>query len=207
MTSVPHIAIVVASTRTKRFADYPLRWVLDQTAGNKHFTFEVVDLRDHTLPFENLEDSPAMNPRQYISADHRALGELFDAADGFLVLANEYNHGYSAPLKNTLDHYFVEFNRKPISFVGYGNAGGARAIEQLRQVADELDMASVRPTVNILGKFIMDIRGGNENVTEVFAPLEPRLEALLADLHWWALALATARKADLEKTDASDEND
>ena len=206
MTSVPHIAIVVASTRAKRFADYPLKWVLEQTATRTDFSFEVIDLRDHTLPTEILEESPAMNPRTYGSADHRALGELFDAADGFLVLANEYNHGYTAPLKNTLDHYFVEFNRKPIAFVGYGNVGGARAIEQLRQVADELDMASVRPTVNILGKYVMDIRGGNENVTEVFAPLEPRLDALLADLHWWATALATARRADREKTDASDED-
>ncbi len=205
MTSLPHIAIVVASTRTSRFADHPLRWVLERTKDNTDFTFEVVDLRDHTLPFDNLQGSAAANPRQYVSDDHRALGEAFDRADGFLVIVNEYNHGYSAPLKNTLDHFFVEFNRKPISFLGYGNVGGARAIEQLRQVADELDMASVRPTVNILGAFVMAIRGGNENVTEVFAPLEPRLDALLADLHWWANALKVARDADKEQTDASDE--
>jgi NAD(P)H-dependent FMN reductase len=205
MTLVPTIAIIVASTRTNRFADHPLKWVLERTAGNTDFTFEVVDLRDHTLPFENLQQSPAAFPRQYGSEDHRALGELFDAADGFLVIANEYNHGYSASLKNTLDHYFVEWNRKPISFLGYGNVGGARAIEQLRQVADELDMASVRPTVNILGNYVMEIRGGNENVTAVFGPLEPRLDALLADLHWWATALAAARNADKEVTDPSDE--
>jgi NAD(P)H-dependent FMN reductase len=205
MTFVPRIAIIVASTRTNRFADYPLKWVLERTAGRTDFTFEVVDLRDHTLPFENLQQSPAAFPRQYGTEDHRALGEVFEAADGFLVIANEYNHGYSAPLKTTLDHFFVEWGRKPISFLGYGNVGGARAIEQLRQVADELDMASVRPTVNIYGSYIMEIRGGNENVTEVFGPLEPRLDALLEDLRWWAVALAAARTADKELTDASDE--
>jgi NAD(P)H-dependent FMN reductase len=205
MTSTPHIVILVASTRTTRFADYPLKWVLEQTKDNSDFTFEVVDLRDHTLPFENLEGSAAMAPREYVSEDHQALGEIFDHADGFLVLVNEYNHGYSASLKNTFDHYFVEWNRKPVAFLGYGNAGGARAIEQLRQVIDELDMASVRPTVNILGQFVMAIRGGNENVTEVFQPLEVRLTALLNDLHWWATALKTARDADREQTDASDE--
>lgn len=206
MTSLPRIAIIVASTRTNRFADHPLKWLLEQTKDDKRFTFEVVDLREHTLPHETLQNSPAMNPRKYETEDHRALGELFDKADGFLVLANEYNHGYSAPLKNTLDHFFVEFNRKPISFVGYGNVGGARAIEQLRQVADELDMASVRPTVNILGNYVMAIRGGNENMTEVFAPLEERLAAQLNDLHWWAKALKAARDADKEATDASDED-
>jgi NAD(P)H-dependent FMN reductase len=206
MTSTPHIALIVASTRTNRFADHPLRWLVEQTKDDSRFTFEVVDLRDHTLPHEILQNSPAANPRKYESDDHRAIGEIFERADGFLVLVNEYNHGYSAPLKNTLDHYFVELNRKPISFIGYGNVGGARAIEQLRQVADELDMASVRPTVNILGKYVMDIRGGNDNVAEVFAPLEERLDALLNDLSWWANALKVAREADREQTDSSDED-
>jgi NAD(P)H-dependent FMN reductase len=206
MTSQPHIAIIIASTRTTRFADYPVRWLREQLAGNTDFTFEYVDLREHTLPSETLQGSSAMAPRQYGSDDHRALGEIFDRADGFLVIVNEYNHAYSAALKNTLDHYFVEWNRKPISFLGYGNVGGARAIEQLRQVVDELDMASVRPTVNVLPNIIVEIRGGNDNVTELFAPLVPRLEALLADLHWWATALKNARDADKEQTDASDED-
>ena len=206
MTSVAHIAILVASTRTNRFADHPLKWVLEQTASTADFTFEVVDLREHTLPFENLQGSAAMAPRQYGSDDHRALGNTFDAADGFLVLVNEYNHGYSAPLKNTLDHYFEEFSRKPFAFIGYGNVGGARAIEQLRLVIDELDAVSVRPTVNILGQYVMEIRGGNDNVTQVFAPLEVRLEALLKDLHWWSSALGVARGATTEQTDATDED-
>jgi NAD(P)H-dependent FMN reductase len=205
MTTTPHILIVVASQRTNRFADYPLRWLLEQTTDRSDFSFEVLDLRDHTLPNETLQNAPAAAPRQYVSDDHRAIGELFDRADGFIVLANEYNHGYSAPLKNTLDHYFVELNRKPMAFVGYGSAGGARAIEQLRQVLSELDMASVRPSVNILPSYVMQIRGGNENVTEVFAPLEVRLAPMLDDLHWWASALKVARDADKEATDASDE--
>lgn len=205
MTTVPRIAIVVGSTRTERFADYALTWLNQQLDGNTDFEFEVIDLREHDVAFDNLQKSPAANPRDYVSADHRLVGEKFDAADGFIVIAAEYNHGYTAPLKNTLDHFFVELNRKPIAFVGYGNVGGARAIEQLRQVAIELDMASVRPAVHILPPYILEIRAGNDNVAEVFAPLEVRLEALLADLHWWATALGAARKADRERTDASDE--
>lgn len=88
--------------------------------------------------------------------------EIFDKADGFLLIVNGYNHGNSAPLKNTLDHYFEEFKRKAVAFLGYDNIGRGRAIEQLRHVIDELDMASVRLTVNILGKYVMDIRGGTK---------------------------------------------
>jgi NAD(P)H-dependent FMN reductase len=205
MTTSPHILIIVASQRTNRFADYPLRWLREQTKDRNDLSFDVLDLREHTLPNETLQAAPSLAPRQYVSDDHQAIGELFDNADGFIVLANEYNHGYSAPLKNTLDHYFVELNRKPMAFIGYGSVGGARAIEQLRQILTELDMASVRPTVNILPPYVMQIRGGNENVTEVFAPLEARLAPLLDDLHWWANALKIAREADGEQTDPSDE--
>jgi NAD(P)H-dependent FMN reductase len=204
MPKTPHILILVASTRAARFADVPLNWLLAHTATRSDFTFEVIDLRDHQLPFYDRAGSPGMAPRQYGSDAERALGEKFDAADGFLVITNEYNHGYGAALKNTLDHYFVEWNRKPISFLGYGNAGGSRAIEQLREVAAELELASVRPTVNVLGSYIMAIRGGAD-ANEVFEPLVPRLDALLNDLHWWATALGLARTADKEATDASDE--
>ena len=205
MPKTPHVAIIIASTRPNRFADFAVGWLVEQTKSRSDFTFEVIDLRDYPLPFYELAGPPAMTPRQYASDTHRALGEKLDAADGFLIVANEYNHGPSAVLKNTLDHYFVEWNRKPISFLGYGNVGGARAIEQLRQIVDELDMASVRPTVNILGAYLMGIRGGAD-VTETLAPLEPRLDALLADLHWWALALSTARAKDKETTNADDED-
>jgi NAD(P)H-dependent FMN reductase len=205
MPTIPHIVILIASTRANRFADHPLKWLHARIADHAEFTFEVVDLRDHLLPFYDRSIPPAVARRQYSTDAERALGEKLDAADGFLIITNEYNHAYSAALKNTFDHYFVEWNRKPISFLGYGNVGGARAIEQLRLVAAELDMASVRPTVNILGKYFLEIRAGGE-ATEVFAPLEPALESLLTDLHWWATALATARAADEERTDASDED-
>ena len=205
MPAIPHIAIILTSTRSNRFADVVVTWLLKQTASRTDLTFETIDLRDHPLPFYDRTMPPAASPRQYESDAERALGEKLDAADGFLIITNEYNHGYTAVFKNVLDHFFVEWNRKPISFVGYGNAGGARAIEQLRQVADELDMASVRPTVNILGPFLLAIRGGAD-VEETLQPLEVRVPPLLDDLHWWATALKTARDADKETTDASDED-
>jgi NAD(P)H-dependent FMN reductase len=205
MPTSPHIVIIVASTRPMRFADHPLAWVLAETSKHPEFTFEVLDLREHVLPLFERAGSPGMSPRAYGSDIERAIGEKLDAADGFLVIANEYNHSYNAPVKNLLDTFFAEWNRKPISFLGYGNVGGARAIEQLRLVAAELELASVRPTVNVLGPQIMAIRGGADSL-ETLAIYEPRLKALLADLHWWATALKVARDADREQTDASDED-
>src|ERR1019366_6154987 len=77
-------------------------------------------------------------------------GGRIDTAYGFVLLPPENNHGYSGVLKNAMDHTFVEWRRKPVAFVGWGNVGGARAVEQLRLVTVEFEMAPLRHAVHIL---------------------------------------------------------
>jgi NAD(P)H-dependent FMN reductase len=121
-------------------------------------------------------------------------GRTIDAADGYVIVTPEYNHGYPAALKNALDHSFVEWHRKPVAFVGYGSVGGARAIEQLRQVAVELEMAPLRHAVHILPDVMRAAREAARPVDPaVFASLEARAALLATDLLWWAQALAAAR--------------
>jgi NAD(P)H-dependent FMN reductase len=193
---IPTITLIVASTRTRRFADLPLAWLREQLGARTDLSLDVLDLREHPLPFFDQVIPPARNQRAYASAAERAVGEALDAADGYLVLANEYNHGYSAALKNLFDTFFVEFEHKPIGFVGYGNVGGSRAIEQLRLVASELDMAPVRTSVHIFGHQMRQLREDPASADEVFAEIAPRVDALTDDLLWWANALAPARDED-----------
>lgn len=193
--SVIRLSIVVASTRTGRFADLPLTWLRDRLGAREEYDIEVLDVRDHPLPFYDLPRPPALAHRAYSSDAEREVGARLDAADAFLILTNEFNHGYSAALKNLLDHYFAEFRHKPVAFVGYGNVGGARAIEQLRQVAAELDMVSVRETVNILGQHMAAARQEGAMPEEVTAALDPRLVLMLDNLAWWSRALSNARRA------------
>jgi NAD(P)H-dependent FMN reductase len=54
----------------------------------------------------------------------------------------EYNYGPSAVLKNAIDWVYPEWNRKAASFVTYGSVGGARSVQQLREVMVALQMAS-----------------------------------------------------------------
>ena len=70
-------------------------------------------------------------------------------ADGFIIIAAEYNRGYTAVLKNAIDFVYKEWNNKPVGFVAYGAVGGARAVEQLRLVAIEMQMAPVRQAVHL----------------------------------------------------------
>jgi NAD(P)H-dependent FMN reductase len=187
------IQVVVGTTRQGRFSERVAQWVVPYLTAHGGFDVEVVDLRDHPLPFFDAAP-PAYTQRDYPSEDAARLGRRLDQADGYVVLAGEYNHGYPAVLKNALDHTFVEWRRKPIAFVGWGNVGGARAIEQLREVAVEYEMAPLRHAVHILPDVIRPARALEDpsDVT-VFEPLEPKLKLLADDLDWWARALADAR--------------
>jgi len=194
--SIPTIALIVASTQTTRFADFPLAWLTDRLETRDDLSLSVVDLREHPLPFYDLPTPPAKLARAYASERQRELGGLLEAADAYLVLSNEFNHGYSAALKNTLDHYFAEFRRKAMGFIGYGNVGGSRAIEQLRQVAAELEMASTRHAIHIMGPQMQQIRSDEQTRQSVFHSLDERLDVVVSDLVWWARALRAARDQD-----------
>jgi NAD(P)H-dependent FMN reductase len=166
--------------------------MMDRLGHRDDIEVELVDLRDYPMPFYEQERPPAYGDRDYPDAVvpwARKVG----AADGYLVVTPEYNHGYPAVLKNALDQVFPEFNRKPVAFAGYGNSGGARAIEQLRLVAVELEMAPLRHAVHILPALMVPAMAAEPFDPEIFASLDRKLDLAAADLAWWAAALAAAR--------------
>ena len=99
-------------------------------------------------------------------------------------------------LKNAIDHTFVEWQHKPVTFVGWGNVGGARAIEQLRLVMIELEAAPLRHAVSILPDVLVPALRAEVFETSMLDALAPKLTLMGDDVHWWATALATARAAD-----------
>jgi NAD(P)H-dependent FMN reductase len=191
----PRLQIIVGSTRPGRFADKPLAWMVDRLSGREEFELDVLDLRDYPLPYFDSPMSPVRTQRDYPNEAVAALGKRFDSADGFIALTSEYNHGYPASLKNAMDYVFPEFNRKPMAFVGYGNVGGARAIEQLRLVAVEFEMAPLRHAVHILPSIMLPAMTADEFSISLFESLDERLEMLIKDLTWWTTALKVAREA------------
>lgn len=63
---------------------------------------------------------------------------------GYIFVTPEYNHSTSGVLKNAIDYLYGEWNNKAAAFVSYGPLGGARAIEHLRAICSELQIAHVR---------------------------------------------------------------
>lgn len=190
------VALITGTTREGRFSGLVAEWITAHLAEHPEVEIVGVDLRDHPLPFFD-GMAPARIGREYTRDDVARIGAVIDDADGYVVLTGEYNHGYPAVLKNAMDWTFVEWRHKPITFVGWGNVGGARAIEQLRQVAVEFEMAPLRHAVHILAETMIAVRqAGDDADVSLFARHEQKLELMIDDLLWWMKALTPAREAD-----------
>ncbi|AKU95539.1 putative reductase [Labilithrix luteola] len=190
-SSRPKIGIVVGTTRAARFADMPARWLFETCAERTDLDAEIIDLRDYPLPFFDESVAPLLSrPTNEIA---KRWGEKVASLDGYVFLTAEYNHSISGVLKNALDHGYSEFNRKPAAFVGYGGLGGARAVEQLRLICVELQMAPTRSAVHITREPILAVLQG-KNLTE-FDYLAQASAAMFDELAWWTTALSAARAA------------
>ena len=195
--TVPRIALIIGSTRPNRFADVPAKWLLDAASGRHDMTIETLDLRDWVLPFYEEPSTPSVTGGVYTNPAaerwRRKLGEF----DGFIATAAEYNHGPTAVLKNAFDSAHNEWAEKPISYIAYGGVGGARAVEQLRMIAVELQLVPIKQAIHIgLEPFIGVLMQGKS--LDDYPFLAQARTAMLDRLVWWAKALKAARAVTAE---------
>jgi NAD(P)H-dependent FMN reductase len=149
MTQPLSILVIMGSVREGRMAEPVGNWVMEQAQDHSGLACELVDLRDWELPFYAFPKPPAMGG--YTDPLQLRWAEKIAGADGYILIAPEYNHGIPAVLKNALDFVYAEWARKPVAFVGYGGAGGARSIEHLTGVARALALTPLEATVHIMG--------------------------------------------------------
>ncbi|MDZ4227273.1 MAG: NAD(P)H-dependent oxidoreductase, partial [Patescibacteria group bacterium] len=177
-----------------RFSEKPGRWILAEAKKREDMEAELLDLRDYEMPFFKEAVSPSFKQEPYTDEAVARWTKKIGEADAFVIVAPEYNHGYTAVLKNALDYVYQEWNEKPVGFVTYGSAMGARTVEQLREVAVELQMAPIRNAIHMPYDVIIASQEGKPD-EEIFAPYTPRVGGFLDQLLWWGVALKTAREA------------
>lgn len=186
----PKIAIILASTRDNRYGIKPAQWILEATGKRNDMDVELVDLRDFPLPFFNEVASNAWVPTQ--DEIGQRWQKKIGGYDGYIFVTPEYNRSIPGALKNALDFAYPEWNRKAAAMVGYGSLGGARAVEHLRTIAVELQMAPTRTGVHIQGADFMATWQQDKPLAEI-EHLQPGVTAMLDELAWWAQALKVAR--------------
>src|SRR3984957_15817331 len=182
-----NIGIILGSTRPGRIGEAVAKWVFEIAQKRSDAKFELVDIKDFSLP---LLDEPIPSSMGQNSKPHtKAWASKIDSFDGFVFVPPEYNHGIPGALKNAIDFVYREWNNKAAGFVGYGGAGGGRAVEQLRLVMAEVQVATVRNQVAL--SLISDF----ENYTK-FKPAahhEKSVNQMLDQLIPWSGALRTLR--------------
>jgi NAD(P)H-dependent FMN reductase len=181
------IGIILGSTRPNRNGEQVANWVFDLASRRDDAEFELIDLRDYPLPHLDEPLPPSLG--QYQHEHTKQWAATIASFDGFVIVTPEYNHGTSGVLKNAIDYLYAEWNNKAVGFVSYGAVGGARAVEHLRLVAGELQMADVRQQVAL--SLITEFKNFS-----VFKPGDynlPALNTLLDQVIAWSAALAPLR--------------
>ena len=174
------IAVILGANRNGRTGPAVARWFLERAAEQEDVELDVVDVAE--LGHGDGHGTPLAD-----------FGARVAAADGFVVLTPEYNHGYPGPLKAAIDSARQEWFAKPVAFVSYGGiSGGLRAVEQLRAVFSELHATTVRDTVSFHDA--QALFGPDGTPVGAMKGAEQAVDTLMEQLLWWAVSLREARE-------------
>lgn len=182
-----NIGIILGSTRPNRNGEAVAKWVLEQATGRTDARYELVDLKDFDLPL--LDEPIPPSQGKYTQPHTRRWAEKVGSFDAFVFVTPEYNHSTSGALKNAIDFLYREWNNKAAGFVSYGSAGGARAVEALRLIMGEIQIADVR--AQVMFSLFTDFTNFSQ-----FAPgprHERELDAMLKQLVAWGEAMKSVR--------------
>jgi NAD(P)H-dependent FMN reductase len=182
------LMIVIASTRPVRVGLPVGEWFHGYAADDGRFTLDLADLAEINLPLMDEPQHPRLH--QYTHQHTKDWSARVEAADAFVFITPEYNHGMTAPLKNAIDYLSQEWRYKPVGFVSYGGvSGGIRAVQMLKQVVSILRMVPIADSLPIpfVQQFVQD---GHFNPTDIH---ETAAAAILEELERLAIALRPLR--------------
>jgi NAD(P)H-dependent FMN reductase len=194
------VAVILGSVRKARFGEKPAQWILGDLQKNPEIKVELLDLRDFDLPAFDEPVSPGWIGQPYKNEAVARWTQKIAANDAFVIVTPEYNHSVPSGLKNAIDWVYAEWTKKPIGFVSYGAVGGARAVEHLRGIAVELQMAPVRTAVHLpLDLYISMMKDPAPVDPARFKPVEHAAHTMIEQLLWWGKALNEARRLEAEQ--------
>jgi NAD(P)H-dependent FMN reductase len=188
VTASSRLMIIVTSTRPVRVGGPVADWFLAQAETHGEFDIDFVDLRELDLPFMDEPNHPRL--AQYTKQHTLDWSARVNAADAFVFVMAEYNHSYTAAIKNAVDYLLREWAYKPVGYVSYGGvAGGTRAVQAIKPVCVGVKMWPLVEAVYIpfVAKHIED---GAFKATE---DLETQAIAMLNELTRVTEALAPLR--------------
>ena len=185
----PTLMVIVASTRPGRAGRAVADWFVADARELDRFDLDVVDLAELSLPMMDEPNHPRL--REYVNPHTHAWSARVEAADAVAFVMPEYNHGFTAPLKNAIDYLHHEWHHKPAGLVTYGGvAAGTRAAQMIKQVLVALRMVPIYEAVPI--PFIAGLLD-DEGRLEPTEPMREAAASMLAELERVEAALRPLR--------------
>lgn len=172
------IPVILGTAREGRRSEAPAKYLVE-AVKSRGIKTQLIDPRDFNCdPRLVIHHDPNM-PKEFLE-----WSKIAAAADGFIIVSPEYNHGYPGVLKTLLDELYDEYNYKPVAIAGVstGVLGGARVVEQLRLVAIELKMIPVRSAV-----YFSKVKDFNSQEHD------EKVNKMLDELVWYAEIMKDAR--------------
>ena len=178
------LPVLLGTNRKERNSVHPARWLIGEMQKRPEIETRLFDVGDFSLPQNDYG--------QGLKDQFPEWRDTIIKADGLVIVAPEYNHGYPGILKAVLDLLLREYIHKAVAFVGVsaGPWGGTRVIEAMVPMVRELGLAVTFSDLNfpkVQNSF--DLEG------KLLDPaFEKRAQDFLDELIWMSRTLKWGRE-------------
>lgn len=178
-----NLPVLLGTNRKLRKSVFAANWLLGEMKKHPEIETRLFDVTEFALPHDDYG--------QEIKDRFPEWRDAIVQADGLVIVAPEYNHGYPGALKAVLDLLLREYVHKAVAFVGVsaGPWGGTRVIEAMVPMVRELGLAVTFTDLNFPKvQSIFDEQGNLLNPA-----YEKFTAAFLEELIWMSRVLKWGR--------------
>ncbi|MDZ8054463.1 MAG: NADPH-dependent FMN reductase [Aulosira sp. ZfuVER01] len=190
------IPVILGTPRKGRQSEYVAKFIVEQVAVRDRLHTELIDIRNIAIATDDAGES--IKDPQFAATMERA--------DGLIIVAPEYNHGYPGLLKHVLDTCLKEYIHKAVGLCGVsaGPFGGTRVIQNLLPVMRELGLVTIFYDLNFGDVQKLFDESGNLIDKPTYIR---RMQRFMDELVWMSTVLKYGREVvSLEKQDNNQVN-
>ena len=178
-----NIPVLLGTHRQQRKSVFVAKWLVGEMEKRPEIRTRLFDVADFHLPHDDYGQGLKDNFPEWRDA--------IVAADGLVIVAPEYNHGYPGSLKAVLDLLLREYVHKSVAFAGVsaGPWGGTRVIEAMVPMCRELGLAVCFTDLNF--PFVQ--KTFDDQGTLLDHAFDQRVKDFLDELVWMSRVLKWGR--------------
>lgn len=179
-----NLPVLLGTNRKLRHSVHAAKWLVGEMQKRSEIETRLFDAADFLLP----QDDYGTEIKDVFPEWRDAIKQ----ADGLVIVAPEYNHGYPGILKSILDTLLKEYIHKSVALVGVsaGPWGGTRVIESMVPMVRELGLAVTFSDLNFPS--VQKTFSADGDLLD--PAFEKRAQNFLDELIWMTRALKWGRE-------------